>query len=36
MFGVRTITVSNILNMKSWKDGADHSCRTVGENGDIK
>ena len=36
MFGVSFQTISNISLGKSWKDGADHSLRTIGKNGDLQ
>ena len=36
MFQVSTAAITNICSGKSWKEGADHSCWSIGQNGDIQ
>lgn len=36
MFKISDSTISNIINEKSWKEGANHSIRTAGENGGLQ
>jgi group I intron endonuclease len=35
-FGICVTSINNIILDKSWKEGADHSHRTIGQNGDIE
>lgn len=36
MFKVSITAINNIIIGKSWKEGADHSCRSIGQNGGIQ
>lgn len=36
IFSVSNRTISNVILGKSWKEGANHSCMVVGQNGGIK
>lgn len=36
MFNLKQSQLYSIISGKSWKEGADHSCRVVGHNGDLQ
>lgn len=35
-FNVGKTAIYNIVSCKSWKEGANHSCRSIGQNGGIQ